>query len=29
VLVRGEVAVDRRADKIDMSELAGWFLEQR
>jgi neutral amino acid transport system ATP-binding protein len=29
VLVRGEVAVDRPADKIDVSELAGWFLEQR
>ena len=29
VLVRGEVAVDRPADEIDMSELAGWFLEQR
>jgi branched-chain amino acid transport system ATP-binding protein len=29
VLVRGEVAVDRPADKIDMSELASWFLEQR
>jgi branched-chain amino acid transport system ATP-binding protein len=29
VLIRGEVAVDRRAGEIDMSELAGWFLGHR